>query len=82
MSVVSLDGDLMCTSRTRWGCNVSAVERIACHLSCKGLSLVSSHHLARQLLLEPCNMNLRLELLWPTWLPRSLHNSLPHTQVR
>lgn len=81
VSVSSLIGNLMCTSRTRWGCNVSSVERIVSHLTFKGLSLVSSHRLARQPLLEPCDMEFRLELLWPAWLPRSLLSSLPHSQV-
>ncbi|KAK3912926.1 Vacuolar protein sorting-associated protein 13B [Frankliniella fusca] len=81
ISVASLDGELKCTSRTRWGCNASAVERIVCHLTMKGLCCSSSHRLAKQLLLEPCNLQFRLELLWPVWLPRSLINSLPHTQL-
>lgn len=81
VSVASLDGELKCTSRTRWGCNASAVERIVCHLNVKGLCCSSSHRLARQLLLEPCNMQFRLELLWPAWLPRCLLTSLPHTQL-
>ncbi|KAJ1522739.1 hypothetical protein ONE63_001898 [Megalurothrips usitatus] len=81
LSVASLCGDLMCTSRTRWGCNVSVVERIVCHLNSNGLCLAASHSLSRQLLLQPCNVEFRLELLWPSWLPRSLIHSLPHTQL-
>ena len=81
VSVSSLLGDLLCTSKTRWGCNVSTVERIVSHLNFNGLSVVSSHRLARLPILEPCNIALRLDQLWPAWLPRSLASSLPHSQV-